>query len=81
MFRLIDHNPRKGEKIEFLPHEAQRYKERSQAERTNARLKDEFGLRQVWCRGYAKVSSHVNFAVLALAADQVMRLMQVKRLQ
>ena len=32
---LIDHNPRRGEKIEFSPSEAARYKERSQAERTN----------------------------------------------
>lgn len=35
---LIDHNPRRGEKIEFSPCEAQRYKERTQAGRTNARL-------------------------------------------
>ncbi|MBK7424828.1 MAG: transposase [Propionivibrio sp.] len=40
---LIDHNPRKGEKKEFAPHEAQRYKIRSGAERCNARLKDESG--------------------------------------
>ena len=26
---VIDHNPRKGEKREFTPDEAQRYKERS----------------------------------------------------
>ena len=73
---LIDHNPRGGKKIEFLPHEAERYKERSQAERMNARLKDEFGLRQIWVRGGEKVSNHVNFAVLALAADQLMRLLR-----
>ena len=35
---LIDHDPRRGEKIDFAPHEAQRHKERTQAERTNARL-------------------------------------------
>lgn len=73
---LIDHNPRGGEKIEFLPHEAQRYKERSQAERSNARLKDEFGARQTWVRGYDKVSSHLMFGVLVLAADQLMRLLR-----
>ena len=33
---LIDHNPHRGEKIELTPSEAQRYKERTQAERTNA---------------------------------------------
>jgi hypothetical protein len=72
---LIDHNPRKGEKIEFAPHEAQRYKERSQAERSNARLKDEFGLRQIWVKGHEKATCHMGFAVLALAADQLMRLL------
>lgn len=33
---LIAHNPRKGEKQEFAPHEAHRYKTRSGAERCNA---------------------------------------------
>ena len=50
---LIDHNPRKGEKREFAPHEAQRYKTRFGAERCNARLKDEFGARHVQVRGHA----------------------------
>ena len=72
---LIDHNPRKGEKIEFAPHEAQRYKERSQAERTNARLKDEFGGKQIWVRGHDKVMSHLMFGLLVLTADQLMRLL------
>ena len=72
---LIDHNPRGGEKIEFAPAEAQRYKERSQAERTNARLKDEFGGRQVWVRGPTKVMNHLMFGLLALTADQLLRLL------
>lgn len=42
---LIDHNLRQGEKIEFASAEALRYNEheRTAAERSNARLKDEFG--------------------------------------
>jgi hypothetical protein len=72
---LIDHNPRRGEKIEFAPSEAQRYKERSQAERTNARLKDDFGGRHIRVRGNAKVMSHLMFGLLALTADQLMRLL------
>lgn len=39
----IDHNPLKGEKVEFTLSETQRYNERSQAERTNASLKDDYG--------------------------------------
>jgi hypothetical protein len=73
---LIDHNPRGGEKIEFAPHEAQRYKTRSGAERSNARLKDEFGARDVQVRGAPKVMSHLMFGVVALCADQLMRLLQ-----
>jgi hypothetical protein len=72
---LIDHNPRRGEKKEFAPHEAERYKERSQAERTNARLKDEFGGNEIWVRGHEKVKSHLMFGLLALTADQLMRLL------
>ena len=56
---LIDHNPRKGQKREFAPHEAQRYKTRSGAERCNARLKDEFGARHEQARGHAKVVCHL----------------------
>ena len=56
---LIDHNPRKGEKVEFTPSEAQHYKERSQAERTNASLKDDYGGRYVRVRGDRK-STRLN---------------------
>lgn len=72
---LIDHNPRGGEKIEFDPAQQQRYKERSQAERANARLKDEFSGKQVWVRGHAKVMSHLMFGLLGLTADQLLRLL------
>ena len=73
---LIDHNPRKGEKIEFAPAEAIRYHERTVAERSNARLKDEFGGRAVMVKGNTKVMGHLMFGVLALSADQLMRLRQ-----
>lgn len=71
---LIDHNPRRGEKIPFDPAEAIRYRERSTAERTNARLKDEFGGNNVWVKGHAKVYSHLMFGLMVLTADQLMRL-------
>ena len=56
-----------------LPHEAQRYKERSTAERVNARLKDEFGGRMVRVRGPEKVMAHLMFGVIALTVDQLIR--------
>ena len=49
---LIDHHPRRGEKIEFLPHEAERYKERSGVERSNSALKDHRGGRHVRVQGH-----------------------------
>jgi hypothetical protein len=73
---LIDHNPRRGEKIEFAPAEAVRYNERTVAERSNARLKDEFGGKNLMVKGDVKVMSHLMFGVLTLSADQLMRLRQ-----
>ena len=73
---LIDHNKRQGEKIEFCKAEAQRYKTRSSAERSNARLKDEFGGRVIYYRGHAKVMSHLMFGLIAQTADQLMRLLR-----
>lgn len=70
---LIDHNPRNGEKEVFEPADARRYNERTVAERTNARLKSEFGADSIWVRGATKVMSHLMFGVLVLAADQLMR--------
>ncbi len=51
-----------------------RYRERTTVERVNARLKDEFGGRTVRVRGNAKVMCHLMFGIVALAADQILRL-------
>ncbi|EQD74244.1 transposase, IS4 family protein, partial [mine drainage metagenome] len=67
-------NPRGGQKIDFAPHAAERFKTRTQVERVNARLKDEFGARWLRVRGPAKVTAHLMLAVLALTADQLLRL-------
>ena len=85
---LIDINPR-GDKAlaEELKAEARRlqciglqlpeqirYNERTAGERVNGRLKDEFGGRHIRVRGASKVMCHCMFAVLALTADQLLRL-------
>ena len=72
---LIDHNPRRGEKIAFAPHEAERYTARSQAERVNSQLKDHYGGRQVRVRGHDKVYAHLMFGVLVIAAEQMLRML------
>ena len=73
---LIDHNPRRGEKIEFEPHEAERYKVRSQSERVNAYLKDSHGGSHVWVKGSNKIFSHLMLGITVIAAQQILRLLQ-----
>ncbi len=72
---LIDHNPRRGEKNEFLPHEAERYKARTGVERTNSDLKDNHGGRHVRVRGADKVYTHLMYGILVIAAEQLLRLL------
>ena len=85
---LIDVNPRRDTALKqdlkreararracgLVKPESVRYRIRSGVERTNARLKDEFGARHVRVRGHAKVFCHLMFGVLALTVDQLMRL-------
>ena len=65
---------RRLELLHFERPEDRRYKERTNVERVYARLKDEFGGRMILVRGYAKVMTHLMFGILALTADQLMRL-------
>ena len=85
---IIDVNPRSNTELkEEIKAEAKRfellhfelaedrcYNERTNVERVYARLKDEFGGRMIRVRGYAKVMTHLMFGILALTADQLMRL-------
>ena len=61
-------------RIGFQLPEDVRYNERTTIERVNGRFKDEFGGRHVRVRGAAKVMCHCMFGILALTADQLMRL-------
>jgi hypothetical protein len=65
---IIDPNPRRGEKIPLAPAQAQRFKERSAAERVNSLLKERYGGRWVRVRGAAKVMCHLMFGLVALTA-------------
>ena len=58
----------------FSPAEEERFRERTTVERVNARLKDEFGIREIRVRGHRKVTAQLMFAVLALTADQILKL-------
>jgi hypothetical protein len=70
------HIPMGKRKRELTWAEQDRYKERTMVERANARLKDEFGGRNVRVRGAAKVMAHLMFGVLALTVDQLLKLVK-----
>lgn len=72
---IIDHNPRRGEKIEMEPARKVRFRERSTAERVNSNLKDNHGGRNVRVRGAAKVMTHLMFGVIVITATQLYRLL------
>jgi hypothetical protein len=71
---IIDKNSRGKEVVPMAPHEAVRYNERTAAERFNSRIKEEFGARNIMVRGAEKVKMHLMFGVLALFADQLLKL-------
>jgi len=72
----LEAESRRLRRIGFQLPEDARYNERTAGERVNGRLKDEFGGRHVRVRGAAKVMCHCMFGVLALTADQLMRLVK-----
>ena len=50
-----------------------RLKQRSVAERGFSRLKDHFGGRHIWVKGFSKVKTHLMFSVLVLTVEQLIR--------
>jgi hypothetical protein len=70
---IIDRNLRRGEKLEFTPAEAVRYRERSTAERVNAHLHDGHGGRHVRVRGTVKVAALLAFGLVVIAAEQMLK--------
>jgi len=71
---IIDKNFRGKEIIPMAPHEAARYNERTAAERFNSRIKEEFGAGDIMVRGARKVMMHLMFGVVAVFADQLLKL-------
>ena len=65
---IIDPHPRGGDKLPLAPAQAERFKERSAAERVNSLLKERYGGRWVRVRGAAKVMCHLMFGLVALTA-------------
>lgn len=85
---LIDKNPRRDlvlrealeteakarNTLHFTYPEDVRYNERSSAERVNSNMKDNFGGRMIRVRGDKKVFCHLMFGILAMTANQLIRL-------
>jgi len=71
---LIPFQKRGSQQQELLPHEKVRLRERTAVERVFSRLKDGYGAASVRVRGWAKVMTHLMFGILALSADQILRL-------
>lgn len=71
---IIDKNSRGKDIVPMAPHEAARYKERTAAERFNSRIKEEFGAGNIMVRGTRKVMMHLMFGVVAVFADQLLKL-------
>ncbi len=62
--------------IGLRPAEHIRYQQRAAAERVNANLKDNFAGRLIRLRGPDKVTCHLMFSITAIAAIQILRLVQ-----
>ena len=54
---------------------AERRRERTNAERVNGHLKDEYGRRRIHVRGPVKVMAHLMFGLCVLSVDQLIRLL------
>jgi Transposase DDE domain len=76
---LISPSTGNGEKVGMVPSECVRYRERSNAERGNSRLKDSFGLRDVRVKGQEKVHFHTMLGILVLFADQILKPVKFKK--
>jgi Transposase DDE domain/Transposase domain (DUF772) len=66
----------KWEAREMTWAEEERFRERTMVERVYGRLKDEFGGREIRVRGPRKIMAHLMFGVLALTADQLIKLVK-----
>jgi hypothetical protein len=68
---IIDHNPRRGQKIPLAPAQAIRFRQRTSVERVNSQLQERYGARFVRVRGAKKVMAHLMFGLIALTAMQL----------
>ena len=73
---IIDRNSHGRDIVPMAPHEAERYKIRTTAERSNSRMKEDFGADNIMVKGHSKVSLHLMLGVAVLFADQLIRILE-----
>jgi len=66
---IIDLMPQRKNMLPMDPATAQRFKQRTSAERVNSLLKERYGARWVRVRGAQKVMAHLMFGIIALTAS------------
>ncbi len=71
---IIDHNPRRGEKIKMDTPQKARFAQRSSVERVNSYLKDNYGGKNIRVKGHSKVMAHLMFGLIVITAQQLYRL-------
>jgi hypothetical protein len=72
--KILKAEAKRQKLIGLRPAEHYRYQQRASAERVFANLKDNFATRLIRLRGPDKITCHLMFAVTALAAIQIIRL-------
>jgi hypothetical protein len=70
---IIEPHRRPNQTIVLDPAERRRFRERTTVERTYSQLKDNYGGRHVRTRGHLKVTAHLLFGIIALTAEQLVR--------
>jgi hypothetical protein len=71
---IIDVNRRRGKAEAMETDRVRRYRNRSSAERVNARLKGDCGGRNVRVRGAPKVHAHLMLGILVIFAEAILAL-------
>jgi hypothetical protein len=72
---IIDHNPRRGDKIIMDQATKKRFGERTAVEHINSNLKDNHGGSKIRVKGIEKVMTHLMFGVVVITATQMFRLL------
>jgi hypothetical protein len=72
---IIDHNPKRGEKVLMELATKSCFAEISSSERVNSNLKDNYGARSIRVERASKVMAHLMFGIVSITAMRIFRLL------